>query len=97
VGDELWRELAATANGMAARLAGALAELPGVTVRRPVEANAVFVTLPRPAIDALLEQFSFYVWDERRDEVRWMCAWDTTESDVDRLLKALRAALRQTG
>jgi threonine aldolase len=54
----------------------------------------VFVKLPRRAITELLEQFSFYVWDERADEVRWMCSWDTTESDVRRLTDALRAALR---
>jgi threonine aldolase len=92
--DELWRELAANANTMAARLAEAVATVPGAEVTRPVQANAVFVKLPRRAITELVEQFSFYVWDERADEVRWMCSWDTTESDVRRLTDALRAALR---
>jgi threonine aldolase len=92
--DELWRELAANANAMAARLAEAVATVPGAEVTRPVQANAVFVKLPRRAITELLVQFSFYVWDERADEVRWMCSWDTTESDVRRLTDALRAALR---
>ena len=80
--DELWRGLAA-----------AISELPGVRVTHPVESNAVFATLPRQAIEALRAQFAFYVWDEARDEVRWMCSWDTTEDDIERLVSAARAVL----
>jgi threonine aldolase len=58
----------------------------------------VFATLPRPAIARLLEtlpgELPFYVWDERRDEVRWMCSWDTTSDDVDRFAEAVAAAGR---
>jgi threonine aldolase len=90
---ELWRELARHSNEMARQLAAALHELPDVEITRPVEANAVFAILPRPAISRLLEQFKFYVWDERRDEVRWMCSWDTTEEDVAALAEAVRAAV----
>ena len=91
--DELWRSLAAHANAMAAGLAAAISELPGVRVTHPVESNAVFATLPRQAIEALRAQFAFYVWDEARDEVRWMCSWDTTEDDIERLVSAARAVL----
>jgi threonine aldolase len=91
--DELWRSLASNANAMAARLAAALEGLPGVTIARPVEANAVFVVLPVKTISRLQEQFDFYVWDEKTGEVRFMCAWDTTPEDVDRLAGAVRAAV----
>ena len=91
--DELWRSLAAHANAMAAGLAAAISELPGVRVTHPVESNAVVATLPRQAIEALRAQFAFYVWDEARDEVRWMCSWDTTEDDIERLVSAARAVL----
>ena len=60
----------------------------------PVQANGVFATLPREAIDGLMEELPgshpFYVWDEDRDVVRWLCSWDTTEEDVDGLLEAVR-------
>jgi threonine aldolase len=88
--DELWRSLASNANAMAARLAAALEGLPGVSIARPVEANAVFVVLPVEMISRLQEQFDFYVWDEKTGEVRFMCAWDTTPEDVDRLVGAVR-------
>jgi threonine aldolase len=91
--DDLWLRNASRANAMAARLADAVRELPGVNVTRPVETNAVFATLPPAAIVALQEEFAFYVWDERGGEVRWMCSWDTTEEDVDSFAQAITAAV----
>jgi threonine aldolase len=91
--DELWLSLAAHANAMAARLAQAVHGIPGVAVTRPVQANAVFATLPAGAAAELQERFPFYVWDEAAGEVRWMCAWDTTEEDVDTFAGAVRAAV----
>jgi threonine aldolase len=88
--DELWLRCAAHANAMAARLAGAVAGVPGVTITQPVQTNAVFATLPREAREALREHFAFYDWDETRGEVRWMCSWDTTEEDVDMFASALQ-------
>jgi threonine aldolase len=88
--DELWLANARHANAMAARLADAVRAIPGVTITQPVQTNAVFATLPGAAIEALQERSAFYVWDERRDEVRWMCAWDTTEQDVDAFAAAVR-------
>jgi threonine aldolase len=90
---ELWLRSARHANAMAAQLASAVSGLPGLVVTRPVQTNAVFATLPHGAIEALQEQFDFYVWDEARDEVRWMCAWDTTAEDVEQFAAAVRAAL----
>jgi threonine aldolase len=87
--DDLWLELASSANAMAARLADAVSGLPGVTITHPVESNAVFATLPQEAIAPLLERFQFYVWDERAAEVRWMCSWDTSEDDVAALAESV--------
>jgi threonine aldolase len=91
--DDLWLRSAAQANAMAARLADRLSELDGVTLTQPVQTNAVFATLARRAIASLQEAYDFYVWDERRDEVRWMCSWDTTEDDIDEFAAAVRLAL----
>jgi len=91
--DELWLQCAANANAMASRLAAAVGEIPGLTITRPVETNAVFATLPRGATAALQERYAFYVWDEARDEVRWMCSWDTTEQDIDEFAGAVADAL----
>jgi threonine aldolase len=92
--DELWLRCARHANKMAASLAQAVDGLPGLSITRPVQANAVFATLPPEATTRLQEQFPFYVWDEASGEVRWMCSWDTTEEDVEAFAAAIAAALR---
>ncbi|MEJ7651545.1 MAG: beta-eliminating lyase-related protein [Nakamurella sp.] len=91
--DDLWLRSAQQANAMAARLAAAVAGVEGVTVTQQVEANAVFAVLDRAAADRLREQYRFYDWNQATGEVRWMCAWDHTEDDVDSFVAALRAAL----
>jgi threonine aldolase len=88
--DELWLRSARHANAMAARLASAVRDVPGLSVTRPVETNVVFATLPPAATTELQKDFAFYVWDETTGEVRWMCSWDTTEEDVDTFAQAVR-------
>ncbi len=86
---DLWLRSAGHANAMARRLRDAVVDLPGVTIARPVEANAVFAILPDGVADQLREVFRFYDWDRATREVRWMCAFDTTPEDVDAFASAL--------
>lgn len=90
---QLWHEGAAHANAMAARLAAGIEGLDGVQVTQPTQANAVFVVIEDAVADKLRAQFRFYDWDPARRERRWMCAFDTTEADVDAFVAALREAL----
>ena len=46
----------------------------------------------RPAAPQVGEH-PFYIWDEARDEVRWMCSWDTEEADVDGFAERVREAV----
>ncbi|MEQ1568833.1 MAG: low specificity L-threonine aldolase [Myxococcota bacterium] len=87
--DDLWRVNAAHANAMAARLARGLRGLGWVEPTRPVQANAVFALLPPALTAALQDRFRFYTWDPHTGEVRLMCAWDTTEAEVDALIAAI--------
>jgi threonine aldolase len=91
--DGLWLELAGHANAMAQRLADGVRDVPGVTLSREPEANAVFARLPHDAIAPLQERSPFYVWDAATDEVRWVAAWDITEADVDAFVADLREVL----
>ena len=90
--DELWRRNAEHANAMARRLATAVADVPGVRVTQPVEANAVFAILPPGAAAELSEHWPFHVWDDATGEVRWMCAWNTDPVDVDAFVAAIAGA-----
>jgi threonine aldolase len=90
---DLWLRCAAHANTMAAALAQALGDVPGLAITRPVQANAVFARLPVEVTPRLQQRFPFYVWDEHTGEVRWMCSWDTTDEDVETFAAAVREAL----
>ncbi|MFG1701601.1 threonine aldolase family protein [Nonomuraea sp. M3C6] len=94
---DLWSRNARQANAMGRRLAEAVRGLPGVEVSRPVEANAVFAVLPGDVAERLRKRFRFYTWNEATGEVRWMCAFDTTETDVDAFAAALAEELNAAG
>jgi threonine aldolase len=91
--DELWRRNASHANEMARRLAGGVRGLPGVEVRHPVEANAVFARLDPRHVKALQRDWFFHVWDEKTSVVRWMTAFNTLEADVDLFVASVRDAV----
>jgi threonine aldolase len=87
--DGLWRRNAAHANRMAQSLAERVAAVPGVVITQPVDANAVFARVAGERFAALQSRQPRNVWDEPRAEMRWMCAFDTTNGDVDTLTAEL--------
>jgi threonine aldolase len=91
--DGLGVRTAAHANAMAARLRAALEGVPGLAFSHPTEANAIFAELDLAAADRVRERYRFYDWDRAKRQVRWMCAFDTTEQDVDAFVAAVREAL----
>lgn len=90
---DLWLRSARHANAMAQHLAAGVRPLAGVAITQAVQANAVFAVLDRDVANSLRERFRFYDWNPATGEVRWMCAWDTAESDVDAFLAELTRLL----
>lgn len=91
---DLWLRSAQHANAMAARLRAGLDALGDrVHVTLPTQANGIFVTLPRAVSAELRRTWKFYDWHPESGEVRLMCAFDTTEADVDAFLAELRRLL----
>lgn len=92
---DLWLRNASHSNAMAQRLrrgveAGlADGSIRGVTFTQPTQANGVFATLPDGVADRLRASFRFYDWDAARNEVRWMCSFDTSENDIDAFIAAI--------
>jgi threonine aldolase len=92
---DLWKRNASHSNAMAARLRAGIdagladGSIRGVEFTQPTQVNGVFATLPAGVADQLREVFRFYDWDAARREVRWMCSFDTQESDVDAFIAAL--------
>ena len=88
-----WQVRAAHANAMATRLAAALSALPGVALMFPVQANAVFATLPEATADTLKARgWSFYSFIGAGG-ARFVCSWATTPEQVDALVADIRLAL----
>jgi threonine aldolase len=86
---------AAHANSMASRLRTQLEGTPGLSFTQPTDANAVFAILDPAVADRIRETWKFYTWDDFTGEVRWMCSFDTTESDVDEFASTIRSALTE--
>jgi len=93
---ELWRANAAHANAMARRLAAGVRDVPGVSVVHPVQANAVFARVGAAQIKGLQKDWVFHTWDESVSMVRWMCAFDTSEEDVDSFVADVERSVRFT-
>jgi threonine aldolase len=87
---DLWLDNARHANRMAQLLRERVAPLPHVVIEHPVESNALFVRLPPALIEPLSRHSFFWPWDPALGLVRWMCAFDTTEGDIDAFVAALR-------
>ncbi len=92
----LWKANASRANAMAQLLFEKIKDLPGVTITQPVQANGVFAVLSQRVIARLLEKYFFYVWDERRHEVRWMTSFDTSEEDIETFAGTLGSILEES-
>lgn len=93
--DGAWLRHAARANAMAARLHDLLAEIPGVKILFPRQANSVFADLPPHVIHALRQEgWKFYTFIGQGG-CRLMCAWDTQEQDVLEFVADLKRLLRE--
>ena len=88
--NDLWLQNAQRSNRMAQRLKRELAKVPRIKIVYPVEANGVFAQIPRGANAKIRKRYFFYDWDEAESVVRWMCSWDTTESDVKQFVDFVR-------
>ena len=85
-----WLARAAHANALARRLAEGLQSVEGAVLAHPVEANAVFVSLPDGLVRRLKDGGAqFYLWGPPaggRSLVRLVTSFATPEADVERLV-----------
>ncbi|MCR6712300.1 MAG: low specificity L-threonine aldolase [Demequina sp.] len=92
---DLYLRNASHSNAMAQRLRAGIeagladGSIRGVAFTQPTQANGVFATVPDGVAARLRESFRFYDWDAAKNEVRWMCSFDTSEEDIDAFLAAI--------
>lgn len=56
----------------------------------------MFAVLDKAVAERLRQRYRFYDWNPATGEVRWMCAFDTTEAHVDAFVAALTEELSGT-
>jgi threonine aldolase len=93
--NDLWKETAAHANKMAKLLEEEVRKIPEIKITQPVDANGVFAIVPEPIIQPLQERIFFYMWNEAKNEVRWMTSFDTTETEIYEFAALIKELLKK--
>ncbi|MFC2104611.1 threonine aldolase family protein [Bacteroidota bacterium] len=91
--DNLWYKNAKHSNDMAQLLASKIKEIPQIKITQEVEANGIFAVVPEKIIQELKKEYFFYDWDESRNEVRWMCSFDTQKEDILNFVELIKNKL----
>ncbi len=83
-------EHARHANSCAALLEKKVLDIPGLSIKHPRQANAVFVDMPSEWFEALHDKgwvFHSFLGDGAS---RLMCSWDTSEEDIEAIVGDLK-------
>lgn len=94
--DDLWQQNAAHSNSMAKQLESKIKSIPKIRITQKVDANSIFAIFPSEIIKEMQDEFFFYVWNDRTNEVRLMCSFDTQEEDVETFAAKLRQLVEAT-
>ena len=89
--DQLFFRLCQHANMMAQRLSEAFVSA-RYRLSVPTESNQIFPILPNTKIEALQENFDFYIWaklDDHYSVIRLVTSWATDEAQVEAFIEAL--------
>jgi len=92
-----WLKNAAHANRCAALLERRVKDIPGVTLKFPREANALFLELPGDLAEKLKALgWKFYSFIGAGG-ARFLCSWETTEAEIDSLAADISSLAKFAG
>ena len=92
--NDLWKRNASHTNALAKLLGNELSKIEGIKVTQSIDANGVFAIMPAHIIEPLQKEYPFYVWNEKMNEVRLMCSWDSAEDEVKNFIAKVKSLLR---
>jgi len=87
--NDTWRHHVQHANNQAQKLAKHLSGFKKIEITKPVQANSVFAIVPAHWIEPLQQKIPFYVWNEKTNEVRLMCSFDTSDDEIEVFINAI--------
>lgn len=91
--NDMWKNLASHSNAMAKLMEEKLRSIDKIQITQNVEANGIFVIIPRDIAEKIRKDYFFYPWNEQISEYRLMTSWDTTEEDIDNFIAMLKKEL----
>jgi threonine aldolase len=91
--DNLWYKNAKNSNDMAKYLKTKLKEL-DIEIVNSVDANILFVKLPKRIIEPLREYSYFYIWNDDEGICRLITNFDTEKSDIDGFIDKIKSLLK---
>lgn len=94
--DELWKRNATHSNAMAKKLEQGLKEIKEVNITQQVDGNGVFAIFPKEITEALQNELFFYVWNDKTNECRLMCSFDTKEEEVEGFVGRVKALVGES-
>lgn len=92
--NDLWIKNASHSNKMAGLLYQVVKDIPEINITQKVQSNGIFAIIPPKIIAPIQEAYYFYMWDEHKNEVRWMTSFDTSEEDILNFASLLKHLLK---
>lgn len=93
--NDLWKSIAAKNHQLAKTLGQKLSEIQGVRITQPIDANAVFIEMPKEWIKSVRNKHFFYVWNEKTFEIRLLISFDHTEEHINSFCDAVLKAKQE--
>jgi len=87
--ENLYKSIADHEIQMAQYLYKKIKDIPQLEIMFPVQANSVFVKIPKEWVKPLKKSHFFYVWDAHQWIMRWMCSFDTQTTTIDDFVKQI--------
>jgi threonine aldolase len=93
----IWKKNAEHANAMAKLLYDKISVMQDIKITQALQSNAVFAEVPRSLIKPLMQKYFFYIWDDERNEVRWMTSFDTQKDDIMGFTDTIKSMIENSG
>lgn len=69
----------------AQKIASIIQDIPNLSLSHPVQTNQIFFTAPPSWIPLIQEKIFCYLWDQSKNEIRFITSWNTSEEDVEKI------------
>lgn len=91
--NDIWLKNASHANDMASHLDSKIREIPEIKVLFPRQANSIFADIPKEIVEKMHHKGWIFYNFIGENGCRFMCSWDTTEEDVEKLVADFKSCI----